>query len=371
MLAAFQGNATSEQSAVLQAWLDADTDNRYLFEQLSRVWASTKFSEKAHFDVEHAWKEVLDRIMIMMKFRRRRYEYHPYRRFFRTVKPALKIAAVFLIAFLSGIAVTFMGNDPESVTYIEMNAPKGSRAFMTLDDGTKVWLNAESKLRYPKTYGVKQRNVMLSGEAYFEVAKNGKIPFIVNANGINITALGTSFNVKAYDDDGTVETTLTEGAVQIASDNNATLQPIVLQPNQRVLLTAGGSVVQQSAEVELYAAENSAPHQASDGAKKVKVVHLTDTRPYTSWKDERWVFKHQNLSELSVKLGRRYNVAFVFEDEQLKDYTISGTLLDETLEQVLNTLRLTVPIKYSIDHKTVILSEDTKLKKQYRQLLVN
>jgi ferric-dicitrate binding protein FerR (iron transport regulator) len=110
----------------------------------------------------------------------------------------------------------------------------------------------------------------------------------------------------------------------------------------------------------------------TDGQAISGIVRLTDTGPYTSWKDGRWVFKQQNLYELSAKLARRYDVTFVFESEQLKDYIISGTLLDETLEQVLKTLQFIAPIDYIINHKTVTLKENQQLRKKYHdQNLIN
>jgi ferric-dicitrate binding protein FerR (iron transport regulator) len=373
IVAYLQGDITPKQREMFQEWLHADETNKLFFNQLQMIWNLAATSGTRHFDIDEAWKEVKSRMI--QPGLHREHERSLSRRLSRKLKPAMKIAAMFAIAYTLGVATTRLTGKPadHSGQYLEMTAPKGSRAFVTLDDGTKVWLNAGTQLRYPKNYGQKQRNVTLTGEAYFEVAKNPEIPFIVNANGIHITALGTAFNVKAYAEDGQVETTLTEGTVRLeAADAKIAMKPIILHPNQKVVVRTDDAIPEKSVEKEETARPDSAvsdtKQKSVSGESVSSVVQLADTRPYVSWKDTKWMFKHQNLVELAVKLERRYDVTFVFEDEQLRDYVVSGTLLDETLEQVMKTLRLTVPIDFQINHKTVILKENAALKKKYQAL---
>jgi ferric-dicitrate binding protein FerR (iron transport regulator) len=369
IVAHLHGDATPAQQELFRQWMHEDEANRLFFDQLQMIWNLAATSGKRPFDMDKAWKEVENRITAPAL--RQKPETHPSRRLYRTLRPALKIAAMLAIAYTLGFVTTRLTGQPAGDDrYLEMTAPKGSRAFVTLDDGTKVWLNAGTQLRYPKDYGQKQRNVTLIGEAYFEVAKNKEVPFIVNANGINITALGTAFNVKAYAEEGQVETTLTEGTVRLeAADANMAMKPITLKPNQKVLLQIGKTIQEISADKQEASQTEPAVVTKRRAVSGGPVVQLADTREYVSWKDTKWVFKHQNLVELAVRLERRYDVTFVFEDEQLRDYVVSGTLLDETLEQVMKTLRLTIPIDFQINHKTVTLKESPALKKKYQPLI--
>ncbi len=376
--ARLQGDIPAEQDMILREWLESDMVNKRFFEQLQIIWEAAPKSSSQQFDVDKAWKELEE--YLAKTSRPQKYEYHPYLKLYRKLKPVLKIVALLVLVYILGIATAWWINktSDSNTLYVEMTAPKGSRAFLSLDDGTKVWLNAGTSLKYPKNYGQQARNVSLSGEAYFEVAKNKDVPFVVNANGVNITALGTSFNVKAYVEDGQVETTLTEGSVRIEQgDGQTDMKPIILRPNQKAVLKVGvvqdifekSETIASGPAYELDPEHELSPGSIPENEKIADVVELYDTRPYTSWKDPRWVFKQQNLAELATKLERRYDVHFIFKDEHLKDYVISGTLLDETLEQVMNTLRLTAPIDYVIDHKTVTLKENPELKKKYQRLI--
>ena len=368
------GDITSEQNKVLQEWINSDRANEQLLKQLREVWDITFISGKRQFNIDAAWTEIEHRLAPKQAIMNKpmKYEYSPYKTLYRKLKPVLKVAAMLIFAYILGIATMQLTKAPADTSkYVEISVPKGSRTFLTLDDGTTVWLNAGTRFVYPKNYGQENRNVKLFGEAYFEVAKNKKIPFVVNANGVNITALGTSFNVMAYEEDGLVETTLTEGLVQIElADGSTNSQPVILKPNQKIILKPDGSIIENPV-VDEQKNDKSVAEQNMlyKEQQNVSVAQLTDTRPYTSWKDPKWVFKQQNLAELSTKLARRYDVTFVFADEQLKEYVVSGTLLDETLEQVLRSLQLTAPISYTINHKTVILKEDPYLEKKYQKLI--
>ncbi|NJO68691.1 MAG: FecR domain-containing protein [Bacteroidetes bacterium] len=139
----------------------------------------------------------------------------------RILKRFIKIAAIFVIAFgMGAVADKFLTEkniaEPKN-EYYSIEAPRGAKSFVTLADGTKIWLNAGSKISYQRSYNQHNRGIYLEGEAFFEVAKNKNIPFLVHSAGIVVKAIGTAFNVKAYPEEGIVETTLVEGSVSIES----------------------------------------------------------------------------------------------------------------------------------------------------------
>jgi ferric-dicitrate binding protein FerR (iron transport regulator) len=255
--------------------------------------------------------------------------------------------------------------------YIEVTAPMGSRAHITLADGSKIWLNAGTKLQYSNKFGKNDRNVRLTGEAYFSVAKRADLPFVIQAADIKITALGTAFNVKAYADEGRVETSLESGSVKIErikeKDDGKEIdsQPIIVQANEKVSLLA--YVSERPAIEESRKEEKTAKREETQRIEPVQPVleKLEDVRVSTSWKDSNWVIRDESLKSLAVKLGRRYDVNFVFRDKELEKYIFSTTLRDETLEQVLYMLQFSAPISYEVREKNVYLSLNPKFKKTF------
>lgn len=271
------------------------------------------------------------------------------------------IAAVFAVAFLLGrfLPEKDKMNLPESIpvqSLTEIKAPYGSRSEIKLPDGTQVVLNAGSTLRYQNDFNGTNRDLNLTGEAYFKVAKNEKIPLVVNAGSINIKAVGTAFNVKAYDEEGTVETTLIEGKVEITrhGEEGNNDQFVGLEPNQKAIFIKD----EDSFVLEKIKNSNSAIEPVNTISENILISPKVNVSQVVAWTEGKLILRAENLGTLSVDLERKYDVKFVFADEEIKKYRFTGILLDETLEQVLNVIRLTAPINYVLDGKTVHLSSD-------------
>lgn len=239
-----------------------------------------------------------------------------------------KIAAVLLLPLL-GI-IFFMVHKPMQLSHflnnqlidtIEVSAPVGSRSMVVLEDGTKVFLNHGSKLRYPQRFIGKKREVELIGEAYFEVAHSAKQPFVVNAGDIDIKALGTSFNVMAYSDDNVIETTLTEGKVVIEKEVNGKHREIVsMVPNQHIKFN------KRNGKIRCYKG---------------------NVEKYTAWRDGRLILDNDPIDVIANKLARWYNVEIVFANNKVKKYTYTGTFVDETIIQILDLMTIATPITYT------------------------
>lgn len=185
-------------------------------------------------------------------------------------------------------------------SYNILATPKGGEYKLVLEDSTEVWLNADSKLKFPLKFDSGVRQVELIGEAYFKVKKDELRPFIIRSNDMDIKVLGTEFNVSAYSDDPFVKTTLINGLVAISYKNR-------------------GVAGQQN----LY------PGDQASFNKKENTIHIktVDVAKYTAWKDGFFVFENQTLSEISRILERWYNVQFVFQNENIQNMKFSGQFL--------------------------------------------
>jgi transmembrane sensor len=285
----------------------------------------------------------------------------------------LSVAAIFCIAFFLGT----LFNHPRiiisteqsitSATYTEIKAPLGARSEIRLNDGTEVMLNAGSSIKYHSDYNSLNRDLVLEGEAYFKVVRNINLPMVVNAGNINIKATGTEFNVKAYSDEGIIETTLIDGEVEISQKGNIDRDRIlVLKPNQKAIYA------RQSDNLTLEKIKEIEPQVIKSARIKTNdflVSPKTDVEQATAWTKNKLIIRSENLESLCTKLQRKYNVTFVFINEEIKKHRFSGVLLDETLQQVMDVIKLTAPVDYLMDGKTVLLFSNKEKAEKYSKNL--
>jgi len=235
----------------------------------------------------------------------------------RQLRSSFARAAIILMALLSGALIYSKVSDYiPSGEYAEITVPLGQMTMVRLPDGTQVWLNSGTSLKYPAKFDHSSRQVFLDGEAYFSVSHNERKPFTVFAGNFSLTVLGTSFNVDAYSEDPNSSVTLVEGSV-------------VLQDNKA------------SWKKKLY------PGQMATIGRKEKAPTIVDTNTdfYTSWKEGKVVFKSETFEEIANKLERWYNVEINFEDPGLKRLKFSGTFLKyKPIEQVFSSICIMNPV---------------------------
>lgn len=350
----------SPESEELNEAFGADPENRRLFDEFMDVWqASARASQNRDYNEKEAWHKLRNRLRINGENARHSILLKGYRHIWHA-------AAVVLIFFMLGAGAHLIYHNTNGIstpqTYTEYHVPFGSRSEVTLPDGSTVWLNAGSRLSFDRHFSRKNRDILLEGEAYFDVTKD-RIPFYVRVSGATVKVLGTSFNIKAYPDEKIIETTVTRGIVQVCDlpENTTDATRIVLHANQKVsiiksnIVPSGDAITSIPEHPGAYAAKSTQQSQV----QSYKVDRNIATEIYTSWKDERWIIEREELESLAIKLERRYNVEFSFQDEALKHYVFSGVLKDETLEQVMEAIKLTAPIQYQIDQKQVTLSKNT------------
>ncbi len=212
----------------------------------------------------------------------------------------------------------------------EQRTPRGKQRHIVLEDGTNVWLNANSSLKYARNFWEKgTREVSLAGEAYFDVAENAEKPFIVRTSGIAIKVLGTAFNVRSYAGDNIVETTLIRGKVTIASDTEDSVN-ITLLPHQQAIF--------------------------STRSRKIELKETVNTEDHIAWKNGWMVFDDKPFSYIKETLERWYDVTIILEDENSLSCSFSGKFKGKTLEEVLEIFRNTEAIHYRIDGSRVFIS---------------
>ncbi|RIJ45808.1 FecR family protein [Maribellus luteus] len=241
-----------------------------------------------------------------------------------------KIAAILLIGALIGVLV--VNNWSSSPVYFTSYAPNGSVSQVVLPDNSLVYLNSGSELKYAVNGKRGLREVYLSGEAWFDVEHVEDNQFIVHTPFYDVNVVGTQFNVKAYPEDNTVSTTLERGTVQItSSDQFKIAEDVVLKPGQHLVFD------RQS--------------------KNIRLMNV-NTRYYTSWKDNKLIFINMSLKELVTMLERKYGVEIEMTDSSILNYHYDGTIKNESILEVLDVLKETLPISYVIENQKVIIRHE-------------
>ena len=367
------GTLTEGENLVLQEWLRGNDQNRVLYQKLSSaIELKHKYEQYKSVDVEEAFRRNQHRLY-QNDLNRRMKKNLPY------VAAVLFLFGVFVCLLVNHTGevreeipvvlsaggkhaelilangqkvdlhegmemklrerssniqvkgnVVYYEEKKDSVTIDEYNmirTPLGGEYSLTLSDGTKVWLNAMSELRYPVAFGGDLREVELKGEAYFEVAENKNKPFIVRTDEFNVRVLGTSFNINAYKDRGNILTTLVSGKVDIQDMSGKSL--VVMSPNQQVDFRHG----------------------------KISSVQEVDITRFVSWIDGKFYFNDMTLENIMSQLQRWYDIEVFFVDEELKSYPFTGVIRrDFTAGQIFEIIEKTTRVKFNVRGKCVTVN---------------
>lgn len=268
-------------------------------------------------------------------------------------KYRIAIAVAASIALLLGAWFVFFNNrtgQSKEIVLQEIITPLKSIREIKMPDGSMVWLNEGSKLEYGDEFNDKIREVWLTGEAYFDVAKNKEKPFIIHANKVNVKVLGTAFNIKSYPGEKNVETSLIRGSVQVTVDDDPS-KVYILKPNQKLIVSVADNTTPDSL---------SAPAHSSNEVKYTTIGKVTDNASdtiiaETSWVDRKLAFYESTFKDLAIQLERRYNVSFVFKDKRKEELVFTGVFYKQTLEQALHALSISDPFNYRIQDSTVYI----------------
>jgi ferric-dicitrate binding protein FerR (iron transport regulator)/succinate dehydrogenase flavin-adding protein (antitoxin of CptAB toxin-antitoxin module) len=274
--------------------------------------------------------------------------------FAKKIKPFLKWS-IATAAVLIGLAVClpyFKNNFLDKGDhYNEIIAKRGTKTKIILPDGSQVWLNSDSKLSYGVRFNDTIREVSLEGEAYFDVIKDKKRPFIVITNALNIRVLGTAFNIKSYAQDATIETTLIRGMIEVRKNNESVSKKIILTPNEKL--------VYNKSEALLVRPNN----EQNTIAKKLEALSITtlsknipdSSRVETAWIYGRLVFDGDSFVTLAEKMERWYNIKITIQNQSISNNRFSGVFEKENVEEAFKALQLITMFKYDIHDNEILI----------------
>jgi ferric-dicitrate binding protein FerR (iron transport regulator) len=304
--------ATEEEERFLLQWLEEKEDNRKQFKEAYDLWLHINALPIGDAEMENALARLKERISASQKKKR------------RLSLPLLyfvRIAASLLLLIAAGYAGYRLGNgraQPAVAMNHLLTGTDGKGRYL-LPDGSTVWLNASSVLKYPETFTGGKRTVYLEGEALFEVKKDGKRPFFVEAGGLDIEVTGTRFLVNNYPQKNRIETVLVSGSVRIGGSYFAGTERRLLHPGE--LFTYD----KQTGQASLY---------------------RVDTNDYTNWIHPKLVFDKTNLAQVIINLQKWFDVEIVAPPDLVSNTHMSFTVRRESLDEVLTYMSLTAPVAY-------------------------
>ena len=317
-------NRCSEEDFILiNEWMkESDENARKLF-QAEEIYHLGKFPADTDELVAKAGRRLSKRLDRDNKQKERVF------RLRNTLRYAAAVAAVLLMA--AGFAYYLSREGKEEL--VVASAAYGQVREMILPDGTKVWLNQSSRLKYPRNFEGKERHVYLEGEAYFEVTRNHEKPFTVNSPAMDVRVLGTSFNIKCRPGTGFAETTLIEGEVEVKEKLDK--GKITLLPGQKAVLNR------------------------VTGRMQVKQV---DAKMEIVWHNDLIPFEKSSIFRIAAVLERFYGVKIILSPDVDSTKTYSGVLKKkDSIESVLNSLRNSIPFNYKkVDDNNIFISSETR-----------
>jgi transmembrane sensor len=260
------------------------------------------------------------------------------------------VAAIWLM-FRSGHSAKPAIAGRSSASPNEVTTANGARIHDTLPDGTLVWLNAGSRLVFGKEYNKTRREVYLTGEAFFDVAKNKQKPFLIHTDRIDIQVLGTSFNIKSYPLEKTTEATLIRGSIEISLKGRPS-ERFILKPNQKLVVRGTDSLLHPAAPKK-----NNEKEEPLVAIRKPTYEQNTGTVIETSWVNNTLIFKEEAFSDLARQMERWYGITISFSDPGLQQLEFTGSFKGETIQQALEALKLTATFNYDIRGNEVTINK--------------
>jgi ferric-dicitrate binding protein FerR (iron transport regulator) len=293
--------------------VEASQENKLFFAEMKHTWTLSGISSEVSGDdlLSERYKAVLEKI-----------DTGDVRRITKLL-PVWRIAASLILTVgITALVSYFIWNKkPENITYHELTVPSGQQAQLTLADGTHIWLNSKSRLTYPGTFASDFREVVLDGEGYFQVSHNPARPFIVKTSHLKIKVLGTSFNVTNYKDENKIVLALETGAISIMGQGSDKTD-VKLKPN----------------DMAVY----------SKISKKIEFSRA-DTEVYKSWLKGQFKFRNLSFEDITRRLGRNFNVQFIFINNNIKDVKYNGSFYNyEPLSNILKIMQTNSAFRYRI-----------------------
>ncbi|MCD6366768.1 MAG: FecR domain-containing protein [Bacteroidales bacterium] len=318
-----EGRATKAEQKELLEWL-RNKENRIVFHRFSLVWENSLDASRFPGGSKESWNQI--QAQLLQKSFKGWQKSRKMNQFF-------KIAAIFFFVISIGSLAYFFSNAEKSVpkNYTSVMAENGQISKVELPDGSTVWLNSGSEITYSNFFASDNRNIKLSGEAYFKVTRNEDLPFVVNCEELQVKVLGTQFNVAAYPKNEFVDVVLEKGSVELLNKRVESFS-CKLKPGERALF---------------------------DKNDRNLTVSNVNTSKFTSWKEGIMNIYDQTLDELVKRLKTRYNQNFILDDE-VKDFRYTFTIENESLNEIIKLMEKITPLKAIQKQDTILFKLDKK-----------
>ena len=322
LISFLNGELGEEEQREVEQWYGSSEENQKMLEQLYYIlFLSDRIKAEKSIDTEKSLREFKSKLKKREESRR-----HNLKK--RNVNwKSFAVAAVFIgIIFIGALSLLNISEKVAKPFVATTNL--GERTLLTLPDGTKVWLNACSRLEYRTSLFSTERKVNMSGEAYFEVEHDKNAPFVINSRDLRIEVLGTKFNIRANEDEPLITTTLLEGSVLVTASGET--EGMVMKPFQQL--------------------------SYDQGTGKTILTDCPTSNDYISWIDNKLYFENTRFEDIAKSLERHYNIHFVFAKEKLKDERFTAEFqTNDNIYQILSILKLTGKFNYKVDKRTVTL----------------
>lgn len=312
------GNASEVEKQELLSWMNQSRENEAFYFSLKDLYEAGNWNRlKQEAKTSEAWSQLRAKIQAKPQEVNRKPKLY---------LELVKYAAVFAVGALS-IFMFKSGKESIQNTENKIVTGIGERTQMVLPDGTRVWVNSCSSVKYLSDYGARNRDIYLDGEAFFKVTKNQKLPFVVHTSGFNIRALGTSFNVSSYNNDTELSAVLLEGSISFGKGQDE--KPAVLVPGEKISFS-----------------------RATNSTKVEKV----DPESYIAWSTGESRFENLTLGQIIKKLQRNYNVTFILDNEKIRNTHFTGTFRNyESLDQILKVISINANLTCKLVKDTVYM----------------
>lgn len=334
------GECTDEERIYIERWAGESPENQRRIAEYKHIWnrsGNREIAMEKWIDIEEDWEFMNERITRAEKMQVPDVKRSPGDLYTGRVsahssyRPFLRVAAIFVLMVLSGFLVYQLTYEAQpvqkDVVLREIGTDNGQRVNLTLSDGTRVLVNAGSRLKLPNTFQPDKREVFLQGEAYFDVAENAEAPFLIHSGETLIRVLGTSFSVRSYPEDEQIQVVVKEGRVSFEEAGKDTPDKITLTQSEL------GQYDLQS--------------------KQLRSQKVEDLELYLGWTEGYLKFKEKPMSRVALELERRYDIKVDFKDPEIKQMLLTANLKSRSISNVLDVIAMSLKVDYRLKEDKV------------------
>ena len=337
------GDADKEQLELLQQQLEVNPQWQFLYDQMMKSGEAY-----AKDNIEQSYAAHIVKMQLQGKLEAAPVveQAEVSKNLFKRVFFAVAVAAC-IIGFSFFVYFKIMEKDHVKNSLNEVATKRGSKSFIKLPDGTQVWLNADSKLTFTENFGDKTREVSLNGEAFFDVFHDAEHPFIIHTGKADVKVLGTTFNIRNYAVDKTMEATLIKGKIEVTLTDRPD-EKIIIHPQEKIIISKEGNSIVK---------EIKSP-KATQAVNRVVLTTVTmkdSLIAETGWMKDKMVFVNQPLEKIAEEIERKFAVTIIFKTNVVKQYRYTGVFEKESVSQIFHIIQLSRKINYTINDKTITI----------------